>query len=210
MGETKAPRTLLKIQSAGPKTLLIALKIKPATRIMMKINSKSPKVLSQRPLTNFLLRERLSNAPACSMTITGTTSENIIAKIIPGTTRQMSPTTIKIPVMIPGPSNEGSRLRVKLRVSERSILRLSKTSEATLTAMPPTIVAIIQLTRSTKDNIATKTPSKEKRYDKRTSGGASGPGGVGTGNIKLTTFSQAPVNKPATRNGRKNKKNLEK
>ena len=180
MGETKAPRTLLTIQSARPNTLPIAPKIKVATKIITPMTSKNPKVFSQRPPTNLLLRERLSNAPTRSMTIAGTTTENIIAKIMPGTTRQTSPTTIKIPVTIPAPSNEGSRLTVKLRVSERSTLRLSKMSEATLTAMPPTMVLIIQLIRSVSDNVATKTPNKEKRYENKTSGGAVGDGSVGT------------------------------
>jgi len=42
----------------------------------------------------------------------------------------------------------------------------------------------------------------EKKYDKRTSSGAVGGGAVGSGNIHLTTSPQAPVIKPATRNGR--------
>jgi len=83
-------------------------------------------------------------------------------------------------------------------------------SEATLTAIPPTTVSTIQLTRVDKKNVTTKTPNKEKRYDKRTSGGAVGVGRSGAGNILLTIFPQAPVRKPATRNGTKNKKKLEK
>ncbi len=209
MGATKAPKTLFTIQLAGPKRLAITPRIKLATIIMMPMTSKSPKVFSQRPPTNLLLRDRLSNVPARSITIAGTTTENIIAKIIPGTIRQISPTTIKMPVTIPAPSNEGNRLTVKLRVSERPTLRFSRMSEASLTAMPPAIVSIIQLTRSVKANVATKNPKKEKRYEDKTSGGAVTDGGMGSGNIKLTISVHAPVRKPAIRKGKKNKKNLE-
>jgi len=142
--------------------------------------------------------------------IVGTTSENIMAKMMPGTIRQMSPITIKIPVTIPAPSNEGSRLTVKPRVSRRSTLRLSRMPEATLTAMPPTTASTIHLTRTDKNSVASKTPNKERKYDKMTSGEAVGSGRSGAGNIQLTTSPKVPVRKPATRNGTKNNKKLEK
>ena len=66
-------------------------------RVIMPKTSNRMKVFSQRLLTSFLLLPKLSKAPFCSIIIVGSTSENIMPMIIPGTTKKNIPIIIKIP-----------------------------------------------------------------------------------------------------------------
>lgn len=98
----------------GKSTKLV---IKLIATMIRPITMRRAKVFSQRLLTNLLLRPRLSNAPFCSMIIVGTTSENMISRIIPGITSRRIPMKIKTPVMIDATKREGSLDMVKLKLS---------------------------------------------------------------------------------------------
>lgn len=108
----KAARMLLTSALAMPKGVLMTLTRALTMPMIMYSRRSSPKVFSHRWLTSRRLLERLSSAPLFSIIIVGTTRENIIAKIMPGIMNAISPTMIRMPVIMLTASSDRSLVRV--------------------------------------------------------------------------------------------------
>lgn len=130
----------------------------------------------QRLLTSLLLRSRLSKTFFSSMTIAGTTNENMIARIIPGTTSNRVPTMIKIPVSNDAPSKEPSFDIAKLKLSRSVPPPLTKTSDAPLMTMP---VAMAPMTHEIKPNTIVMKKSAAKKLENHCATMAEDEPGVG-------------------------------
>ncbi len=124
--------------------LTIQLAMADAIAIIITITKMNRKVLTHRLLTSLLLLDKLSNAPTFSIMIAGTTRENIIASIIPGMIRAMSPNIISIPEIIATANRERSLRAAELKAFSRFAEPFSITSEAHLTHIPFAIVLTIQ------------------------------------------------------------------
>src|SRR5881628_1476373 len=78
----------------------------------------------------------LSRTPLFSIRRTGNARENIIASIIPGTIRAMSPKTTMMPTTIPNAQIQSSLEATNLTDIPMSACPLSIRSEASLIALP--------------------------------------------------------------------------
>lgn len=107
------PFSMLLTSALASRNGMLITPIKtPATMIIMYSRSSKPNVFSHRWLTRRRLLERLSNAPVFSIIIVGTTKENMIAKIMPGIMKAISPTMMRMPVIILTTNNESSLVMV--------------------------------------------------------------------------------------------------
>jgi len=127
---------LLATAPTKPKEPVRKLITKPTIPIIIWNRKSTPKVFSHRQLTSSRLRDKLSNALMFSIMITGTTRENIIAKIIPGIINAISPSTMRIPVITLTAKRDSSRDSVKLKLDRRAACLSSSVSEANFTAIP--------------------------------------------------------------------------
>ena len=104
--------------------------------IIIPNRKSSPNVFSHRRSTSKRLRERLSSAPLFSIIITGTTRENIIAKIMPGITNAISPASIRMPVIMLAVKMESNRDSVKVKLVTRFVVPFSSVSDVNFMAIP--------------------------------------------------------------------------
>jgi hypothetical protein len=71
-----------------------------------------------------------------SIIITGTTRENIIAKIMPGITNAINPAMMRMPVIMLTAKSTSKRDRVNLKLVRRFDALFSSVSEANFMTMP--------------------------------------------------------------------------
>ncbi len=142
------------------KGLIITSTIQLAIRMVMLIRRRRMNVFPQRLLTSLLLLARLSRAPIRSTIITGTTKENMTPSMTPGSMKQINPSAINMPVMIPAASKDGSLDIVKLKLSRMRASPLSRMSEAHLMITPSAIVLTIQLKMNVKARAAIRAAKK--------------------------------------------------
>ena len=120
--------------------------------------NRTPKIFHHDLSTSLLLISKLSKGPLSSIMITGTTRENIIATIIPGMMKQMTPRIIKMPETRPATRRDASLWIARSNALARFASPFSKRSEAYFTTIPFAIVLMIQKETHKTDVDAMKGP----------------------------------------------------
>jgi hypothetical protein len=176
----------------------------PTMPISIWNRNSTPKVFSHLRWTSTRLLDKLSKAPTCSIIITGTTKENIIAIIIPGIINATSPMAIRMPVMTLVTKSGSNRDRVKLKLDMRVGSLFSSVSEVNFTAIPWVMLPIIQPTIPDRNAIVRTAERKPHHQFKRSCSDAVDDNTAGTVIADSSATKTTPSRAPAIMKGSKN------
>ena len=138
--------------------------------------------------------------PVPSSIMAGYTSENIIARIIPGIINAISPRTMRMPVMMLAANKKSTFVKVKLKAVCKFACPLSSISEVNFTVIPVVKLLTIQLTIPDRNRTVTVAVKKAGKYANSCCDvGFTGATGITIAD--LTAMVTNPVRIPAARKG---------
>lgn len=170
------------------------------TPTIMPIKSSKPKVFSHLLLTRTRLLDKLSKTPVFSSIIAGDTSENIIARIMPGIISAINPRSMRIPVIMLTANKESTFVRVKLKEDCRFTCPRSSISDVDFIVMPIVKALVIQLTIPDKNREVKDAAMKAGNH----ASSCCGVGSVGAAGMIMTEFTAMvtnPVKTPKAKKG---------